>query len=123
MLRKILPVILLLAFFAIGCSKKHQPQTTVKVTDYPANAKGAAAVSKDSLATTNNTSMRKAVKRAVPKTPVAKVITVDDRAAHTTAEGRMYYDLEGRRYWRNFKDGKYYLYRTDLFNDPAFKPL
>lgn len=122
MLRKTLPIILILALFAFGCSKKNQPQTSIKVTDYPSSASGTPTVSKDSAAVANKTAERKAVKRVVPKTAVAKVITVDDRAAHATAEGRMYYDLEGKRYWKNFKDGKYYLYRTNMFSDPAFKP-
>lgn len=117
MLYKLLPVILISALLTVGCSKKHQPQTSVKVTDYPSTN---SPVINDSAAA--KPLERKVVKRTVTKTPVAKVITVDDRAAHTTAEGRKYYDLEGRRYWRNFKDGKYYLYRANMFDDPAFKP-
>ncbi len=61
-----------------------------------------------------------AIKRK-PKVPVAKVITVDDNAAHKSVDGRLYYDVMGRRYWKNYKDGKYYLFNQSMYNDPAFK--
>lgn len=115
MLRNLpLPAIVIIALLLTSCSKKHQPQSTIRVTNYPSNT--------DTAAMVNKPVERKVVKRVVPKTAVPKVITVDDRAAHTTAEGRKYYDLEGRRYWRNFSDGKYYLFHKDMFDDPAFKP-
>ncbi|MEO6290094.1 MAG: hypothetical protein ABIO76_09250 [Ginsengibacter sp.] len=56
-----------------------------------------------------------------PKVPVAKVITVDDNAAHQSVDGRLYYDVLGRRYWKNYKDGKYYLFNKSMYTDPAFK--
>jgi len=65
--------------------------------------------------------VKKPVKKAV-HTPVPKVITVDDRGAKKAVDGRLYYDLEGHRYWRNYKDGKYYIFREGLFDDPDFKP-
>lgn len=55
------------------------------------------------------------------KTPVPKTIVVNDAAAKKDINGRYYYDLEGRRYWRNKKDGKYYLYYKGIFNNPAFQ--
>ena len=55
------------------------------------------------------------------KTPTPKVIAVNDSIAHKTFDGRLYYDLEGHRYWRNYKDGKYYLYNKSMSTDPAFK--
>jgi len=64
----------------------------------------------------------KTVVRKVPKTPTPKIITVDDRAAKKTPDGRMYYDLGGKRYWKNFDDGKYYLYNKTMYNEAAFKP-
>ena len=57
------------------------------------------------------------------KTPVPKVIVVNDSAASKTFDGRYYYDLEGHRYWRNNKDGKYYLFNKLMAIDPAFKTL
>ncbi|MBN8835126.1 MAG: hypothetical protein ABS68_09950 [Niastella sp. SCN 39-18] len=55
------------------------------------------------------------------KTPVPKVITVNDNAARKSAEGRLYYDLEGKRYWKNKKDGKYYLYHKGMFENKDFQ--
>lgn len=55
------------------------------------------------------------------KTPTPKVITVNDASAKKTIDGRYYYDLEGHRYWRSNKDGKYYLYNKSMHNDDAFK--
>lgn len=56
------------------------------------------------------------------KTPVPKTIQVNDLAATKTPDGRMYYDLNGKRYWKNFKDGKYYLFRKGMLANPDFKP-
>lgn len=51
---------------------------------------------------------------------VPKVIVVDDRKARRSVDGRYYYDLGGRRYWRNKRDGKYYLFNKSMFGDPDF---
>lgn len=50
------------------------------------------------------------------------MITVNDSAASKTFDGRLYYDLEGHRYWRNKKDGKYYLYSKSMQGNADFKP-
>jgi len=57
----------------------------------------------------------------VVKTPVPKSIVVNDKAATKTVNGRYYYDLEGKRYWRNNKDGKYYLYYKGMFDNKDFQ--
>lgn len=63
-----------------------------------------------------------APKRPAPvKTAVPKSIVVNDKAATKTVQGRYYYDLEGKRYWRNKKDGKYYLYYKGMFEKPEFQ--
>ena len=54
------------------------------------------------------------------KTVVPKVIVVSDSVASKTFDGRYYYDLEGHRYWRNNKDGKYYLFNKSMTDNPAF---
>ena len=100
-----LPVILLIMCFMVSCSKKHNPQTETTVTDAPA-AKPVA----------------KKATRKVIKTGVPKVITVDDRGAQKSVDGRLYYDLEGHRYWKNYNDGRYYIFKQGMFDDPAFKP-
>ena len=55
------------------------------------------------------------------KTPTPNQIFVEERAAKKTADGRHYYDLEGNRYWRNKKDGMYYLYYKGMFEDSNFQ--
>lgn len=57
----------------------------------------------------------------VVKTPVPKSIVVNDKAATKTVNGRYYYDLEGKRYWRNKRDGKYYLYYKGMFDNKDFQ--
>jgi hypothetical protein len=55
------------------------------------------------------------------KAPVPKVIVVNDLAAQKTVDGRYYYDLNGKRYWRNNRDGKYYLFNKSMYNNDDFK--
>jgi len=99
-------LVIVLCLLITGCSKKHQPQKEITVTDIPESAKP---------------ETKKPVKKVV-HTPVPKTITLDDRGAKKAVDGRLYYDLEGHRYWRNYKDGKYHLYKEGMFDDPAFKP-
>jgi hypothetical protein len=97
--------ILLPTFFIIAaitsCSKKTHPTAATPTKT-------------DSVAA-------KPVKRPTIKTAVPKVITVNDKVAKKSVDGRYYYDLEGRRYWRNNRDGKYYLFNKSMFNNPDFK--
>ena len=58
-----------------------------------------------------------------PKPPTPTVISVSDQAAQRTVDGRYYYDLNKKRYWRNNKDGKYYLFNKSMYNSPDFKGL
>lgn len=85
-----------------GCSKKHQPQTDIPGSTAPAVEKRP---------------VKKVIHTAVPT-----VISVDDRGAQKSVDGRLYYDLEGRRYWKNYNDGRYYKFKQGMFDDPAFKP-
>lgn len=87
---------------AVGCSKKTYPA----VYDAPVNAEPAKV---------------KTVKRATIKTALPKVIAVNGKAAKKSVDGRYYYDLEGHRYWRNNRDGKYYLFHKSMFENPDFK--
>jgi len=94
-------------FMLSNCSRKTNPDGSSSRSVYGSN---------------NSTST--AAKPAPPKrikTPVPKVIAVNDSAAKKTFDGRYYYDLEGHRYWRNNKDGKYYLFNKSMATDPAFK--
>ncbi|HMK03723.1 MAG TPA: hypothetical protein VK489_06010 [Ferruginibacter sp.] len=103
---KLLFVAFLMVFTIYSCSKKIHP-----------SKKDEAAAIKDSIALAKKTPVKK-IKTAVPK-----VIVVNDAAAKKSGDGRLYYDLQGRRYWRNYKDGKYYLFNKSMYNDDAFKPV
>ncbi len=84
-----------------GCSKKTNPATTA--------------------ANTPDSASEKPVRKPTLKTAVPKVIIVNDKVAKRSVDGRFYYDLEGHRYWRNNRDGKYYLFNKSMFDNPDFK--
>ena len=86
-----------------SCSKKNHPSNTT------------ASTATDSIAAA------KIVKKRPLITTVPKVITVNDKVAKKSVDGRYYYDLNGHRYWRNNKDGKYYLFNKSMFDDEDFK--
>jgi hypothetical protein len=92
--------LILFSVFFTSCSRKHQPQA----------------------ATIEKPAEKVILVKRVPKTPVPKSIIVDDRAAKRSGDGRLFYDLENRRYWKNYDDGKYYLFNKNMFGDSAFKP-
>ena len=98
-IRLLISVILIITISS--CSKKTQPSSTTS--------------------TTTKSAETKTVKPKTIKTAVPKVITVNDKYAKRSIDGRYYYDLEGRRYWRNNKDGKYYLFNKSMYDDPDFK--
>lgn len=60
------------------------------------------------------------VKKPAPAFP--ETIYVNDAAARKSVDGRLYYDVEGHRYWKNYKDGKYYLFNKSMYKNPDFKP-
>lgn len=99
---------------AQSCSKKINPAKTEVNTD---NKGAVSPVIKknDSLM-----AIKPAIKRK-PKESVPKVIAVNDQFANKSVDGRFYYDLQGHRYWRNNKDGKYYLFNKSMLTDAAFK--
>lgn len=71
--------------------------------------------------TTASTTGTAPVKSNILKTTVPKVIIVNDKYAKRSVDGRYYYDLEGHRYWRNNRDGKYYLFHKSMFDNKDFK--
>lgn len=98
-----------------SCNKKQVPQTSSRpVILY--NGKEVVATPAAATPAVKKTVVRKVV------APVAKVIIVNDKAAKKNIDGRLYYDVEGRRYWRNYNDGKYYLFNKSMYSDSAFKP-
>ena len=95
-----------------SCSKKNHPARTPKADE----SNTSVAVKKnDSLLAKNAAAKRK------EKVIIPKVITVNDSAAHKSVDGRYYYDVMGHRYWRNNKDGKYYLFNKSMYTNDAFK--
>ena len=118
-------IILLLAMLA-GCSKKTTPTRTTQETPVSITTPDTTTIVSDTIAvamvkTDTVAAVKKApIKRKV-KEPVPKVISVNDAAAKKSVDGRFYYDLQGHRYWRNNKDGKYYLYNKSMNSDPDFK--
>ncbi len=101
-----------IAFGLFSCSKKVHPAATDQ-----------AGVTNSTTATTGNTTVtKKTPVKQKPKEAVPNVIAVNDASAHKTVDGRYYYDLQGHRYWRNNKDGKYYLFNKTMYADAAFKP-
>lgn len=109
---------LLIAVFITGlslhsCHKKNYP---AKTPDSNVDTNVSSTMEKpDSTVTAKPVIKRKS------KVAVAKVITVDDNAAHKSVDGRLYYDVLGKRYWKNYKDGKYYLFNQSMYNNPDFK--
>ncbi len=103
------PLSLVLVILIISCSKKQIPQhtTAIAVTKTTINSKLPA------------TSI--AVKKS-PAAPLIRVIALNDSVAKKNFDGRLYYDVGGHRYWRNYKDGKYYLFNKSMYTDSAFKP-
>ncbi len=103
-----------------ACSRKTTPppapSTTTTTTAAPTTA---ATKTADSVAIVE---MKAKMGYKTPvKTAVPKSIVVSDAAAKKTVNGRYYYDLEGKRYWRNKKDGKYYLYYKGMFENKDFQ--
>lgn len=104
--RLILIATFLMMLFIYSCSRRTHPARTTSDT------------------TTGNTASSSATTEAVKKkarVPVARVIVVNDSAARKSVDGRLYYDVMGHRYWRNNKDGKYYLFNKSMYTNPDFK--
>ncbi len=94
-------LIVLSVLLIISCRKKHLP-----VVDN----------------NTNKSEVTVVKKAPVKKGPWPKTLSVDDRIASKTVDGRLYFDLDGKRYWKNYTDGKYYLFNKSMYDNPGFKP-
>jgi len=93
---------------AISCNKKQVPHHTAATTVSKTATAAAPAVAKPAV--------------KINPASVPKVIVVNDNAAKKNIDGRLYYDLDGHRYWRNYNDGKYYLFNKSMYTDSAFIP-
>ena len=108
----LLIVIFLTAYMLVSCSKKNHPGRIPT----PDEKNNSLAVKKNDSLLAKNTLAKKRSKEIIPK-----VITVNDSVAHKSVDGRYYYDVLGHRYWRNNKDGKYYLFNKSMYTNDAFK--
>lgn len=104
--QKLLYLILVLFTFSIySCTRKTYPDKTTETA-----AKNATPISAKDY---------KKEQAEKGSTDLPKVIVVSDAAAKKTANGKYYYELNGYRYWKNTKDGKYYL--NGIFNQKSKK--
>ena len=105
-----------------SCNKKFVPQHD-NIPVITLNNKTVPSKPATAAASTAKPVVRTMVKRAASeKINVPQVIWVNDKVAKRNFDGRLYYDLEGRRYWKNYVDGKYYLFNRAMYNNSAFKP-
>ncbi|MEO6818758.1 MAG: hypothetical protein ABI266_06905 [Ginsengibacter sp.] len=111
-------IALLFIFTLISCSKKINPSKSPVVTVTTDTAKVAASsVTKEvEVVEVNTAPTPKKAKAVFPNS-----ITVNDAAAKKSTDGRLYYDVMGHRYWKNYKDLKYYLYNKSMYKNPDFK--
>jgi hypothetical protein len=104
--------------FFSACSRKTIPEDPGRPT---VTYNGKTLENNNSPAAAKPVVKRTVIKRTTAL-PVPKVIMVNDKVAKKNIDGRLYYDVEGHRYWRNYNDGKYYLYSRAMYSDSAFKP-
>jgi hypothetical protein len=94
--KKYFHLVFAVLFVASSCNKKTYPTANnnkvVEKAPTPISAKEYA---------------KEQAKKGNPNPP--KVIVVNKAAAKKTANGKYYYEINGYRYWKNNKDGKYYL--------------
>ncbi len=110
------PVVLVLLLLPIACNKKQHPSKTASIIY---------SVEKPPASETN--SSPKSYPSKTPETVDSKKIFpnsiyVNDDAAKKSVDGRLYYDVEGHRYWKNYKDGRYYLFNKSMYDNPDFRP-
>ena len=101
----------------ISCGKKNIPEKTIIITTVTSEKSTVSPIKSDTVAVVKT-------KAFTPKKKdiIRNSIVVNDEAAKKAVDGRHYYDLLGHRYWKNYKDGKYYLFNQKMYDNPAFKP-
>ena len=107
-MKRIIAVVvsLYLLLAAVSCSHKAHPSKSSVVESPTAANPGVA---------------KKTVKKPREKVALPPVISVNDSVAHKSVDGRLYYDVMGRRYWKNNRDGKYYIFNKSMYDNPDFK--
>ncbi len=118
------------AFLLSSCSKRNIPSKTATVIPSKENSKIIVNKPKPEVIVENKpdnvpaapAEPEKPTPKPETKPDFPKVITVNDNAASKSVDGRLFYDVLGHRYWRNYKDGKYYLFDKSMYSNPDFKP-
>jgi hypothetical protein len=101
----------------ISCGKKNIPEKTTITTTATSEKSTISPTKKDTVAVVKTKAITPQKKDIIRNS-----IVVNDEAAKKAVDGRLYYDLLGHRYWKNYKDGKYYLFNQKMYDNPAFKP-
>lgn len=131
MLKKILiPVLASTAILLNSCSKKSVPSKTATVIPRKGTVvntttkkiETASEPSKPETVVVAPVVEEKPAPKPVAKPEFPKVISVNDNAANKSIDGRLFYDVLGHRYWKNYNDGKYYLFDKSMYNNPDFQP-
>ncbi len=102
-------VVVVIIIMLLSCSRKHTPEKTTAAEEV--------VVVKPVIK-----KPKKKVYTPKQKDIIPNAITVNDKVARKSVDGRLYYDLLGNRYWKNYKDGKYYLFSQKMYDNPDFKP-
>ena len=130
MLKKILVILIASASLLLNsCGKKTIPTKTATITPVKSNkvetpekeVKPEPEKPKADTATVV-VAEEKPAPKPEEKPNFPKVISVNDDAASKSVDGRLFYDVLGHRYWKNYNDGKYYLFDKSMYNNPDFKP-
>lgn len=131
MLKKIFVIFIASAAILLSsCGKKTVPTKTATVTpvktikvETPAKKEIVKPEKpKADTATVVAVTEEKPAPKPADKPDFPKVISVNDDAATKSVDGRLFYDVLGHRYWKNYNDGKYYLFDKSMYNNPDFKP-
>jgi len=109
----LIPVILIVISFN-SCSRKIHPSGSPSIT--PINGISSSENRKEDEGNLEKTTVTRKHKATFPK-----IISVNDSAASKSVDGRLYYDVMGHRYWKNYKDGKYYLFNKSMYSNSDFK--
>ncbi len=131
MLKNVLILIFVaISIFLNSCTKKAVPSKTAIIIPAESNTSGttvkkikpAPMPPKTDTVAVAPVTEEKPVPKPEPKPDFPKVITVNDNAASKSVDGRLFYDVLGHRYWKNYNDGKYYLFDKSMYSNPDFKP-
>jgi len=123
-MQKVYPAILgIFTMLAVqSCSRRTVPERSpVKTSVKKVNTSGVKGTDSTVEIEAVVMPVKKAPIRRKPLVAVPQTITVNDQFARKSLDGRLYYDLDGRRYWRSNADGKYYLYHKSMQTDKDFK--